>query len=62
VGVYCFLSRRGGDSEELITGWPKTSNQSQFLVALQGAGIRVGAVVSSMRILKDGFASGLGIG
>jgi hypothetical protein len=22
--VYCFLSRRGGDSEELITGRPKT--------------------------------------
>lgn len=34
VCVYCFLSRRGGDSEELFTGWPNPPIRSQVLVAL----------------------------
>lgn len=56
--VYCFLSRREGDSEELVTtgGQPPNSrpNSGSSLGRLDSVGMRF----LPIKILKYGFASG----
>ena len=56
--VYCFLSRREGDSEELVTaGGQNPRNQDRNPVTFGRLGV-VGLVFLPMRILEHGFASG----
>ncbi|PNI08953.1 hypothetical protein CXX84_10315 [Arthrobacter sp. AFG7.2] len=61
--VYCFLSRREGDSEELVTaGGQIPKNQDQFWQGFRALLKGLGSDFPPMKILKHGFAPARKIG